>query len=156
VFGVELDWKRLPDGEMKSGLLRAIDWAVTTLELRRVLRILGLSASRYHAWRRSELRCKLADQVSCPSSSPQRLTRAEIQSIREMVESQDSRHVPTGRIVALAQRLRKVFASASTWHRLVREHGWRRPRLRIHPAKPKVGVRAERPDELWHIDTTIL
>lgn len=39
---------------------------------------------------------------------------------------------------------------------MIREHGWRRPRLRVHPAKPKIGVRAERPNELWHIDTTIL
>jgi putative transposase len=156
VLGVDLDWRRLPDGEAKSALLRAIDRAKSGLKLRHVLRILGLSASRYHAWRRSELRCELADQVSCPSSSPQRLTRAEIQSIREMVESQDYRHVPTGRLAVLAQRLGKVFASASTWHRLVREHKWRRPRLRVHPAKPKVGVRTERADELWHIDTTIL
>jgi len=73
-----------------------------------------------------------------------------------MVESQDFRHVLTGRLAVLAQRLKKVFASASTWRRLVREHGWRRPRLRVHPAKPKVGIRAERADELGHIDTTIL
>ncbi len=73
-----------------------------------------------------------------------------------MVESQDYRHVTTGRLAVLAQRLGKVFASASTWRRLIREHKWRRPRLRVHPAKPKVGVRAERADDLWHIDTTIL
>ena len=28
--------------------------------------------------------------------------------------------------------------------------------MRVHPAKPKVGVRASRPNEFWHIDTTIL
>jgi len=49
-----------------------------------------------------------------------------------------------------------VFASATTWRRLVREHGWRRPRLRVHPSKPKVGIRAERPNEIWHIDTTVI
>ncbi len=50
----------------------------------------------------------------------------------------------------------KVFASASTWYRLVRQHGWRRPRLRIHPAKPKVGLRATRANEFWHIDATVI
>ena len=34
--------------------------------------------------------------------------------------------------------------------------GWRRPRLRVHPAKPKVGLRTTRPDEIWHIDTTVI
>ena len=34
--------------------------------------------------------------------------------------------------------------------------GWRRPRLRVHPAKPKVGLRTTRADEMWHIDTTVI
>jgi transposase InsO family protein len=38
----------------------------------------------------------------------------------------------------------------------VRERGWRRPRLRVHPEKPKVGIRATRPNEIWHVDTTII
>ena len=26
----------------------------------------------------------------------------------------------------------------------------------MHPAKPKVGLRTTRPDEMWHIDTTVI
>ncbi|AMY08514.1 putative transposase OrfB [Luteitalea pratensis] len=66
------------------------------------------------------------------------------------------RHVPTRTLAVLAQRLCTVGASPSTWYRLVRKHGWRRPRLRVHPSKPKVGVRTARPDEMWHIDTTVI
>ncbi|MSP63413.1 MAG: transposase [Myxococcales bacterium] len=56
----------------------------------------------------------------------------------------------------LAQRIGRVFVSATTWARLVRERGWRRPRNRVHPEKPTIGVRATRPNEFWHIDVTIL
>jgi len=73
-----------------------------------------------------------------------------------MVTSSEHRHVPTGTLAVLAQRMGRVFASATTWSRLVREHGWRRPRIRVHPSKPKVGIRAERPNEIWHIDTTVI
>jgi len=38
----------------------------------------------------------------------------------------------------------------------VRKSGWRRPRLRVHPAKPTVGLRTTRADEMWHIDTTVI
>jgi len=38
----------------------------------------------------------------------------------------------------------------------VRERGWRRPRQRVHPRKPTVGVRATQPNMAWHVDTTIL
>jgi len=30
------------------------------------------------------------------------------------------------------------------------------PRLRVHPAKPKIGLRTTRADEMWHIDTTVI
>ena len=70
--------------------------------------------------------------------------------------SPEYRHVPTGRLAVLAQRLGRVFASATTWYRLVRERGWRRPRHRVHPDGPKVGIRATKPNEIWHIDTTVI
>jgi putative transposase len=73
-----------------------------------------------------------------------------------MVTAVDYRHVPTGTLAVLAQRLGKVWASPSTWYHLVRKHGWRRPRLRVHPAKPKIGLRTTRVNEMWHIDTTVI
>ena len=39
---------------------------------------------------------------------------------------------------------------------VVRRHHWRRPRRRVHPSKPKLGIRAFTPDEIWHIDTTVI
>ena len=154
--GFRLSGERLPDGPAKRRILRAVDRARECLPLHGVLRFLGLSPSRFHAWRRRHTTCTLDDQSSCPRTSPHRLTRAEIQAIGDMVTSAEYRHVPTGTLAVLAQRLGKVSASPSTWYRLVRAYGWRRPRLRVHPAKPKVGVRTTRPDEMWHIDTTVI
>jgi transposase InsO family protein len=73
-----------------------------------------------------------------------------------MVTSPEYRHVATGTLAVLAQRLGKVWASPSTWYHLVRKYGWRRPRLRVHPARPKIGLRTTRADEMWHIDTTVI
>jgi len=55
-----------------------------------------------------------------------------------------------------AQRIGKILASPSTWYRLVREAGWARPRNRVYPAKPKIGIRAGAPGELLHLDVTII
>ena len=43
-----------------------------------------------------------------------------------MVTAPEYRHAPTGTLAVLAQRLGKVWASPSTWYRLVRKFGWRR------------------------------
>ena len=92
----------------------------------------------------------------CPKSFPQQLTLEESLAIRNMVTADEYRHVPTGTLARLAQRLGQVFASPTTWYRLVRAHNWRRPRQRVHPAKPTVGIRATRPNEIWHVDTTLI
>lgn len=148
--------RRILDAATRKRILRAVERSRGTLPHRAALRLLGVSPARYHVWRRAEDGCELEDRDCCPKTSPHQLTPQEIQKIREMVTSPEHRHVPTGTLAVLAQRLGKVFASASTWYRLVRQHGWRRPRLRVHPAKPKVGIRATKPNELWHVDASAI
>ena len=156
VFGIDFARRRVPEGDGRRRLLRAIDRAREVLSLRRVLHVASLSPSRYHAWRRAAASCQLDDRGSCPRSSPHRLTPEEIRRVREMVTSQDDRHVPTGTLARLAQRAGRVFASASTWYRLVRDRGWRRPRARVHPQRPTEGIRATKPNQVWHVDTTLV
>jgi putative transposase len=154
--GFTLTRERLPDGRAKIRILRAVDRARAFVPLRAILRFLRLSPTRFHAWRRLQHACALDDQLSCPHTAPHRLTPTEIQAIKDMVTAVEYRHVPTGTLAVLAQRLGKVWASPSTWYHLVRKYGWRRPRLRVHPAKPKVGLRTTRANEMWHIDTTVI
>jgi transposase InsO family protein len=152
----DLSRLRVPEGSDKLRLLRAMDRARGVRGLQRMLVSIGLSASRLSAWRRAARGCELDDADSCPGFSPHALTQHEIDAIEDMVTAPAYRHVPTGRLALLAQRLGRVFASPSTWHRLVRRFGWRRPRLRLHPANPRNGIRAEKPDALWHVDTTVI
>jgi putative transposase len=154
--GFTLTHERLPDGRDKIRILRAVDRAHTCVSLRARRRFLRLSPSRLHAWRRLQDSCALDDQSSCPHTSPHRLTPREVLAIKDMVTAVEYRHVPTGTLAVLAQRLGKVWASPSTWYHLVRTYGWRRPRLRVHPAKPKIGLRTTRANEMWHIDTTVI
>lgn len=156
VSGFTLSGERLLDGRDKLRILRAIDQARACIPLRALLRLLRLSPSRFHAWRRRRTACALDDQSSCPRTSPHRLTPSELRVIEDMVTSPEYRHVPTGTLAVLAQRLGTVWASPSTWYRLVRRFAWRRPRLRVHPVKPKIGLRTTRPNEMWHIDTTVI
>ena len=77
-------------------------------------------------------------------------------TIKAMVTDTEYRHMPLRTLALHGQRIDKVFASATTWAKLVRQRGWRRPRRRLYPAKPKVGIRAARPNEYWHIDVSVI
>ncbi len=155
VTGFSFHRIRIADGDDKQRLLTAIGRTRSHVGVRTVLRAIGLSQARYHDWSRDE-RCALDDKTSCPRSSPQQLTSKEVNAIQEMVTSPEYRHVPTSSLARLGQRLGKVFASSATWYRLVQIHKWRRCRQRVHPAKPKVGIRATVVNEIWHVDTTLI
>ena len=147
-----LTGERLPDGRAKMRILRGADRAREYFPLRAVLRFLRVSPSRFQAWRRRQRACALDDQSSSPRTSPSRLTPTEVRAIEDMVTSPDYRHVPTGTLGVLAQRLGTVWGLAVNLvpPRLAR------PRLRVHPAKPKIGLRTTRANEMWHIDTTVI
>ena len=133
--GFRLSDARLLDGEDKLRILRAVDQARACVPLRAVLRFLQLSPNRFQAWRRRQSACALEGQSSCPRRSPHRLTLAEVQAIGDMVTSPEDRHVPTGTLAVLAQRLGTVSASPSTWYRLVRHTAGDavRPRQTLDP-----------------------
>jgi transposase InsO family protein len=76
--------------------------------------------------------------------------------MKAMVTSEDHRHFSLRGVALHAQRIGKLFASPSTWGRIARERGWVRPRVRVHPAAPKEGIRATRPNEYWHLDVTLI
>ena len=95
--GFRLSGARLPDGQAKRRILRAVDRARECIPLRAVLRFMRVSPSRFQAWRRRQHACALDDRSSCPRTSPHRLTPSEVQAIGAMVTSPAYRHVPTVR-----------------------------------------------------------
>ena len=119
ISGFSLSNTRLPDSSEKQTILHAVDVTGRTLQLPVILRVLRLSTRRYHGWRNAEKECCLEDLTSCPRTVPHQLTPDETRVIKEMATSKEYRHVPTGTLAILAQRLGKVFASTATWYRLL-------------------------------------
>jgi hypothetical protein len=98
--GFRLSGTRLPDGQAKRRILRAVDRARASIPLRAVLRFMRVSPSRFQAWRRRQHACALDDRSPCPRTSPHRLTPSEVQAIEDMVTSPEYRHVPTGTLAS--------------------------------------------------------
>jgi putative transposase len=153
---VRLDGTRIPDGAAKAKILAIIARALTTLQHAVVLRVLGLSPSRYHAWNRLERACQLDNRSTCPRTTPTQLTADEVRTMHDLATSGSYRHMSVRGLALHAQRIGMLFASPATWGRLIRERGRLRPRARIHPATPKEGIRATKPNEYWHIDVTVI
>jgi hypothetical protein len=134
--------KHLPDGASKRSILDAVAHATKAIPLAVALRVLRLSSARYHDWSKRPPACSLDERSSCPHSSPTQVTAKEASDMRDMVVSQDYRHMSILSLALGAQRTGKIFLSPSTWARLIRERGWLRPRHgSIRPNPRKVFVR---------------
>jgi hypothetical protein len=133
---IQLDYERFSQRAAKRTLLRAIGRSETAMPLSAALRITRLSASRYHGWCRVEAGCDLDDQTSCPRVVPTRLTLSEVETVREMVESVDHRHMSVRALALHAQRIGKVF------HRRRRGIGW--SEQRAGDAHASVSIRPNR------------
>ncbi len=130
--GFTLAGERLPEGAAKAGILRAVTSARAFLPLAVILRVAHLEPGRYHRWNRASTAvCGLDDRSSCPRTSPSQLTPTEVADIKDMVLAPEKRHMSLRTLAMHAQRIGKVFASVTTWGKLVRARGWRRPRLRV-------------------------
>ena len=119
--GLRLGDGRMPDGDAKARILRAIDSARKALPLAAVFKVVRLSPGRYRAWRRAAKECELNDWSSYPKSSPSTLTAAEIRAMRGMVTSPDYKHMSLGCLAIFAQRQGKLYAAPSTWRKLARD-----------------------------------
>ncbi len=155
LMGWRVELSRFPGAEAKERFIRLVEAALGRLSLKECLRAIGLSLSRYKSWKIRQRKCELPDHSSCPKMTPTKLTPREALAMAEMVQEKRYAHFPIRALAFYAARTGGVVASATTWLRRIAAYGWRRPRRRIYPVRPRIGLRAARPNEYWHIDTTI-
>ena len=156
ILGFELQYRRLPKAEVKEQILLALAEASKVVPLVTCLTWIGLSAARYYAWVKRSAQCMLEDLSSCPKLSPQRLTQKEVATIKEYVQSEEYAHFSILALCWFAKKAGSVFASPATWSKIVKKFKLRRPRVRVYPAKLRIGIRASAPGQIWHLDLSVI
>jgi len=63
-------------------------------------------------------------------------------------------HISIHSLCLLAQREKILFCSVGSWYKYIRIFGWIRPRQKKSETSYREGIRASRPNEIWHIDVT--
>jgi len=138
----------------RSALLDAIRRGTERLPLRRVLRFLGLPLRTYRSWcARARPACGPSPLDRCRRRHPAQLLPTECDTLRAVLLDPGKAHWPVSSLARWAAREGLVHAGRSTWYRYRRALGLparRVPRKRRHPP----GLRADRPDALWHMDVT--
>ena len=114
LFGLQIQYRRLPLADSKEMLLDAISGAARTIGLVVALHVIGLSMARFRTWVKRQRGCELEDQISCPRSTPTRLTAKERMTLRQYATDPKLAHLSTSALSLLAMRKNDLFASATT------------------------------------------
>ena len=113
VFGLQIQYTRLPGEDAKTMLIAAIQSAARLVPIAMCLEAIGRSAARFRAWCIRQRECRLADQSSCPKLSPTRLTAAKVGKIRDIFTSPKFSHFSITAMAMYAKRRGEILASAA-------------------------------------------
>ena len=114
VFGMQIQYQRLPNEESKTMILTAIKNATKVLTLKTSLQLIGLTAARYHFWVKRQVVCRLEDAKSCPKQQPTRLTIDEIEKIREYAGADRFAHYSVTALSWVAKKAGEFIADSKT------------------------------------------
>jgi hypothetical protein len=155
-LGFQLQFKGVPSAEINSKIIRAVKIASVHIGLNTSLDLVKLSKARFSAWLTRQKRCSLEDRQTCGRLSPTRLLNREVSKIKEMIVDPAYRHFSVASLAIYAARKSLDHASESTWHRVIKQFELKRSGKRHYPAKPRVGIRASAPNQIWHLDLSVI
>jgi len=117
------------------------------------LKLIGLSRATYYRWLSDIKVCELKNGI-CEKRTASQLTNLEINKMYELVVAKKYSHMSIQPLHFYAQKIGVLFCSVQTWYKYINYFDWKRARKKKEKIIYKTGIRANKPNELWHIDVT--
>jgi transposase InsO family protein len=139
----------------RAQIITAIKECLKFHKLSACLQAIGLSKSAYLRWASELSFCKRTQSI-CDRRKANELTDEEVKTMKNLVTARKYAHISIASLHLLAQRMGQLFCSVDTWYRYIRRFDWSRPWIEQKSTIRKTGIRALAPNELWHIDVTVV
>jgi hypothetical protein len=156
ILNIDFDWKRFPKKEMKEQIIKLYDSVTNKFSPAKISKVIGLSLARLKSWKNSSIKCELSDHSSCPKTFPTKATKKELADIETMIKHKKYSHFTISSLANYAIKHGLVYLSPTTWSRYAKKFQWTLPRIRKYKDKNKVGIRATKVNQIWHIDITVI
>ncbi len=83
-----------------------------------------------------------------------KLSSKELRIIERLSKSKSLSHLPAKRLQLYAYRKGLLYCSYGTWRKYIKIFSERRNKKKYNKSKNRIGLRATRPNDIWHIDIT--
>jgi putative transposase len=154
ILGNQLNYKHIDSKETRDQILHSVDTAKLRAKRKNCLAAIELSLSRYKRWKREKRGCGIQTSKNCPRFNVNQLTFKEIETMRDFVTSTKFAHFPIRSLHHYTKRESILFCSYSTWTKYIDEYGWLRPRKKRRKKHERIGIRAKKPNKIWHMDVS--
>jgi transposase InsO family protein len=116
-------------------------------------RLLGIHVATFKDWRISVYGCSWKFK-KCEINTVNDLLPKEKEEILRLLRDRNFSHYSLKSLCYYAKRRGLVYASVTTWYKYMKINGIIRDKNRRPKRKSRIGIRANRPNEIWHIDVT--
>lgn len=120
------------------------------------IKILGISRATFHNWKREVFSaCDHSFLFLCNQRFPLQASRAEVLTIKKMLNDSQWSYWPISSIAAYCRRKGILFLSDASWYRYAKLLGIKREKPNSRRKKSKTGIRATSPNQYWHADVSV-
>lgn len=140
--------------QKKEYIVNIIDEMRGLLAVKQSLELLQVSSDQYYRWRSEIYGCEIW-KMKCDSTRPNQLTRAEQKKLVEMAKDKKYAHMSIKSLMFYAQRQKILFCGYDSWLKYIKMNNVKRYKIKRTKRKAyRIGIRAKRAHEIWHIDIT--
>lgn len=151
--GIPKFHKYVRDG--KKLVVKTIGRVRDSLGLQNVLRVFGISVSTFRQWQlETYSSCFNSIVNKCNRIYPSQLSSFEIKSLREKLINPTYQFWPISSIAFESLRNGSLPLSLNTWYKYSKRLGIVRPKPFDRRKKRTEGIRAQKPNQVWHADIT--
>lgn len=136
----------------KEGLVKTILKFKRIVSTAEMCRTIGLKESIFYRYKIDVFGCEKNSFKTCKILSPNQLTFREQQKIYDLATDPKLSYLSIKGLQYYAFRNGILACSYDSWRKYVRE--FRGARRKKHTKKYREGIRAQRPNQIWHIDIT--
>jgi transposase InsO family protein len=140
--------------QTKNKIVSTINRVRTIIGFQKALRYFKLSKHTFYAWQIQLKRCAISVIYKCPRIWPNQLTRFEVSALKELLLNPEFKYWPIASIAYFALKKKCLAISINTWYKYANILGISRPLPPHRRKKDTVGIRANYPDQFWHMDLT--
>lgn len=141
----------------KVQVVQAIKRAGEAITIEKASRLMGISQTTFRTWAMEVyFKCGTSVAKICSNNFPQQLTYKEIKKMHSLLS--DHRYVmwPIKSVAYYAGKKDIIKAHINTWYKYARLLAIERVSFKKKSRTYPEGIRAEKPDQVWHADVTQL